>query len=47
MIKSIECTTYIGEDKIFIITEDDKPIDIFMVTYDNICCLMNVLNAYV
>ena len=46
IIKSIECTTYIGEDEIFLITEDDEPIDIFMVAYDNVCCLMDMLNEY-
>ena len=46
MIKSIECTTYIGEDEIFLITEDDELINIFMVAYDNVCCLMDMLNNY-
>ena len=46
IIKSIECTTYIGEDEIFLITEDDESIDIFTVAYDNVCCLMDMLNEY-
>ena len=46
IIKSIECTAYIDEDEIFLITEDAKPIDIFMVAYGDVCCLMDVLNEY-
>lgn len=47
IIKSIECTAYIDEDEIFLITEDAEPIDISMVAYGYVCCLMDVLNAYV
>lgn len=46
IITSIECIDYIGEDEIYLITEDDEPIDIFMVSYDYVCCLMDTLNAY-
>lgn len=46
IIESIECTEYCGEDEIVFITEDDEPIDIFVVAYDNVCCLIDMLNAY-
>lgn len=46
VLKSIEYTDYNGYNEIVLITEDDKAIDIFMVSDGDICCLTDTLNSY-